>query len=506
MKKYPFNVPGIPSCSAFQNPLLSLGERDRGEEFNMKRSVLVSFISAAVLFAAVVLCGGQVDAQTTEESLRKELEELKKIVQEQQSRIEELTRKLDAAMKQAEERPAPVTVPPAEEEKKPEPLVGYKDGFFVKSEDGNFEAKLTQWFRAQYRSWSIGETRRDDTFSIPGARTRLDTNFLKKYRVYVDYDLATNRLFDGFVNVAFSPAFQLQMGQYKEPFGLEEAISCPTLECLYKSLLGNLVPGRDMGLMLHGKFFEGDILRYQVGIFNGVPFRREADSNRDKDFAGRLILRPFGASANETVKDLQFAASLTAGNQDLSIAGAGFSDEAGSRFFQYATGVRAYDDRARWGVGVAWPIGPCMLRSEYVTTDMGLRRSTGTMWLDEEVEMDAWYLQASWIVTGETKKIGKLLEPERPFDPSEGHWGCLELVARYSELNLDDDIFDGGYAAAGLWPGDTTGVTFGLNWGIMKQLRLSLNYVHTRYEEDIIIEGEPVTDEDAVLFGVQVVY
>jgi phosphate-selective porin OprO/OprP len=119
--------------------------------------------------------------------------------------------------------------------------------------------------------------------------------------------------------------------------------------------------------------------------------------------------------------------------------------------------------------------------------------------------MDAWSVQGSWIITGE-QKLMKLLEPATPVDPTAGCWGCLELVARYSELDLDNDIFTGGYAAAGMWPGDTECTTIGLNWGLAKQIKLSLNYVHSEFEEEITIDGDPEDSEDAVLFGVQVVY
>ncbi len=472
----------------------------------MKKNLLAGLASTAVVFAALIIFGRQASAQTQEESLRKELEDLKKVVQGQQAQIEALTHKLDEIVKQAPPQQPTAGAPGAEEGKKLEPTAGYKDGFFIKSEDGNFEVRLNEWLRTQYRSWSVGDTRRDDTFAIPEAETSLHATLFKKYTLRVNYDLATSRLLDGFLNIAFSPAVQVQMGRFKEPFSLEEMTSGSMLECIRRSLPNNLTPRRDMGLMVFGKLFKGDILSYQAGIFNGDPNNtRDIDSNNDKDFAARLVLRPFGAAENEYVKNMQFGVAFTEGKQDMTIGGTRFTNEAGATFFQYLAGVRAYGDRSRFGAEFGWPIGSFLFRGEYITTDHELRRTVGGVWQDETVDMDGWYFQASWILTGE-RKLMKLLEPEKLFDPGEGCWGCVELVARYSEISLDDDVFTGGYAAAGLWPGNSSGTTIGLNWGLTKQIRLSLDYIHNEYEEDITIEGEPEDDEDAILFCVQVVY
>jgi phosphate-selective porin OprO/OprP len=460
-----------------------------------------------VAAALIVLAGlGRVSAQAAEDPMQQELEEVKKLVREQQARIDELSKRLEALSAAAQPaKPSEAPVLAKEVEKKAEPLVGYKDGFFIKSDDGNMELKLNGWLRTQYRSWSAGQTRRDDTFAVTQGWTTLTANLYKKHTALLNYDAATSRLIDAWYNLNLSPAFQVRMGRFKEPIGLENMTSTSALECLSSSLLSNLVPDRDMGLMLHGKFFDGDILSYQAGIFNGDPITRKNDSNSDKDVAARVVLRPFGASEDTSFKNMQFGVSFTEGNQDQAIAGNTFADESSAPFFTWGTGVRAYGDRSRLGFEFGWPIGPCLFKSEWISTDWDLRRSLGPTWLDEDVKMDAWSVQGSWIVTGE-QKLMKLLEPEKVIDPSEGNWGCLELVARYSELDLDNDIFTGGYAAAGMWPGDTKCMTIGLNWGLAKQIKLSLNYVHSEFDEDVTIEGRPEDDEDAILFGVQVVY
>ena len=72
------------------------------------------------------------------------------------------------------------------------------------------------------------------------------------------------------------------------------------------------------------------------------------------------------------------------------------------------------------------------------------------------------------------------ITPKHPFDPHQGQWGALQLVARYAELDIDDDAFpvfanpDTSASRAQAW-------SAGLNWFLNKNIRLNASYSHTTF-------------------------
>lgn len=99
-------------------------------------------------------------------------------------------------------------------------------------------------------------------------------------------------------------------------------------------------------------------------------------------------------------------------------------------------------------------------------------------------QFHGWYLQGSWVVTGETRpwRIAKggygAPAPARAL--AAGGMGAFELGARYSELNLDHDA---GPALTPIGPDAIRGgrqriVTVGLNWYPGDPLRFLLDYQH----------------------------
>ncbi len=60
-------------------------------------------------------------------------------------------------------------------------------------------------------------------------------------------------------------------------------------------------------------------------------------------------------------------------------------------------------------------------------------------------DFDGWYVEGGWSLTGEARKYNTQtaafdgVTPRVNFDPTTGHWGAFELVARYSTLDLNYD-------------------------------------------------------------------
>jgi phosphate-selective porin OprO/OprP len=104
------------------------------------------------------------------------------------------------------------------------------------------------------------------------------------------------------------------------------------------------------------------------------------------------------------------------------------------------------------------------------------------------VSLDGWFVQAGYLLTGETTRDRTNLQPLRPFDLREGRFGpgAWELTARYSQLNLDPRVFTDGFADPNLWTNHAKLIDAGANWYLNQFVKVYLDWEHA-------IFGSPVS-------------
>ncbi|MDB5734048.1 MAG: porin [Alphaproteobacteria bacterium] len=99
-----------------------------------------------------------------------------------------------------------------------------------------------------------------------------------------------------------------------------------------------------------------------------------------------------------------------------------------------------------------------------------------------------WAVEGSWILTGETKaysasalnnEVGGFQGPipSRPFSLSGGSWGAWELVARYTDTNLNwnsGQLAIAGTQLAGVLGGEERIAALGVNWYLNRNIRIML--------------------------------
>jgi phosphate-selective porin OprO/OprP len=114
----------------------------------------------------------------------------------------------------------------------------------------------------------------------------------------------------------------------------------------------------------------------------------------------------------------------------------------------------------------------------------GIERTAATAGLPDPT-FDGYYVQGSWIITGETRRYDAAsgaFQAPRPFIPftSNGGIGAWEVGLRYSHMDLDfHSGLDGTAATADAIRGGTQDVlTFGVNWYINSNVKLMLNWLH----------------------------
>jgi phosphate-selective porin OprO/OprP len=97
---------------------------------------------------------------------------------------------------------------------------------------------------------------------------------------------------------------------------------------------------------------------------------------------------------------------------------------------------------------------------------------------------DGWYLEGTWVLTGEAKGYNTQNaaftppKPRVPFSLEGGGWGAWELAARYSDTNLNDNPGVAGFPAplGGLRGGDQQIFTTGINWYPNSTLRFAFDW------------------------------
>lgn len=123
------------------------------------------------------------------------------------------------------------------------------------------------------------------------------------------------------------------------------------------------------------------------------------------------------------------------------------------------------------------------------------RLNSGTLAGDTPV-FHGWYLEGSWILTGETKsytvsstnnEVGGFGAPKvaNPFSLSGDSWGAFELTFRYTNTNLNWNATTAATATnqAGINGGKERDILFGLNWYLNNNVKLQVNDIITNIDK-----------------------
>jgi phosphate-selective porin OprO/OprP len=377
-------------------------------------------------------------------------------------------------------------------------LAGFKDWTpYIKSADGQHKIELHGRVNFDVRAYendaraldskrSNQDPNRSDLLTrmlVRRARLGVDATFFK----YLDMKLegefsevgsASNadskfQLTDGYAELNYWPEFRVRGGQFKVPFSFEELTSSRVIDFVERSVVNNLVPARDVGAMFHGSLFDGT-LEYAAGIFNGNG-QNNAETNDSKEYAGRLLVRPFKQTDIPFLQKLHLAGDMTYGDQDKGQSLRGRTDGR----FEFFPRVPTSGDRVRYGFEAVHAYGPVGLYGEYVKTAEE-RKGLGSGGSDlADVDGRGWYVGGTWLVTGEEKIHGKAPKVKKNFDPRTGGLGALELVARFAQLDFDsDDPLPS--------PGENgvDALTVGFNWYLTPNARLMFNWGQNWFDND----------------------
>ncbi|HTL57829.1 MAG TPA: porin [Candidatus Limnocylindrales bacterium] len=472
---------------------------------------------AGFLILGVAGSGLHADDASTEQlikQLQKRIEELELKVQalegtnkptvstkdgQSKERMEELEQKVKVL-----ERNRELDQEAAEAKAKEAPKITVGDqGFSLASANGNFALQLKGVLQVDSRTYFNDHgTVGNDGFILRRVRPVLQGTVFRDFDfLFVpDFGTANNggnggnaptpQIQDAYLNYRYNNALQIQGGKFKAPIGLEQLQADRDVNFNERALPTDLVANRDLGFELHGDLFKG-VASYAAGIFNGAGDARNSSLSAYQDnkaFEGRLFFQPFKTTSLSALQGfgLGVAGSYQKdqGTNTLSLpSNNGYATVGQQLFFAYnPTNRSVLADGEHWRLSPQgyYYYGPFGLLGEYVISDQKVSLAGAGLKTSAFLEHTAWQVAGSWVMTGEDATYGSVV-PRRAFDPRNGGWGAWQLVARYSELNIDDATFPlfsnplTSAHAAKEW-------SVGLNWYLNRNIKVSTSFSHTDFQ------------------------
>ena len=271
---------------------------------------------------------------------------------------------------------------------------------------------------------------------------------------------------DAFVNYRGMRRLQIQAGQFKLPFGLEETTSRTALDFISRSLVSDrLAPGRDLGLMLHGRLARKSV-GYEAGLFGHDGDNARPNGGRrvfgGRTFAGRLTVEPFRRSKS-VLSDMELGVAATRSSLPQGFPGIRGKSVLGVSFFPSDLWVKG--SRLRTGLQARWRPGPFSVASELIRLSDDRRGQS-----QENTDLSpflahGWYVSGTWVVAG-ASRASKVAEPSRPL--FHGGFGSIQLAMRLERLALGSasglELPSTSPRAESVLGNRDTATTLGLTW------------------------------------------
>lgn len=288
------------------------------------------------------------------------------------------------------------------------------------------------------------------------------------YMLQLDFAGGNTALRDAYIGLTDLPFGKLRMGQFKEPFSLEELTSSNYMTFVERALPNAFAPSRNVGFMLHDVALDSR-MTWAAGLFRDTD-----DTGFDMDdggynLTGRLTGLPWYKNKGQSLLHLGAAYSYRNPDETLRYR-ARPETPMTDRFVD--TGAVAADRANLLGLEAAWVAGPVSLQTEYVRANAD---RTGV----SDVDFSAYYAQASYFLTGERRPYSTssgtfgLVKPKRNFRFGGGP-GAWELKARYSTIDLNDKDIRGG---------ELDNLSAGVNWYLNPNMRIMWDYIRTDVDD-----------------------
>ena len=379
------------------------------------------------------------------------------------------------------------------------PVVGFQDGFFVQSANGDNRLVFGMLTQIDGRFSLDDPAPFVDTFTIRKARPTFTGRVAKyfDFKLMPDFGNGTAVVQDAYFDVRFSPAFRVRVGKDKVPVGYEYLIGDAYLLFPERSLASSLVPARDIGVQVQGDLARNRV-SYAGGVVNGAPdnttVATDIDANNGKDLVGRVVVQPFKREKDPgPLNGFGFQIGGSSGKETGALPS--FKTSAQQTYFSYASTATSNGTRTRVTPAVFLYYKSFGGFAEYVRSTQAVAKGTTLT----DVANRAWDVNASLLLTGEAS-TDRIVRPASPFDPQHGRWGAVQLLVRYSVLTVDPAAFDAGLAAANASQ-QAKQFSVGADWFPAAYVKYYLLYERTAFDNTAARPNEHV-----VVFRAQVAF
>lgn len=399
-------------------------------------------------------------------------------------------------------------------------------GFSIKNAKGDYELQFHSLIQADARFYngdSLGGTpgRLSDNFLLRRVEPTLSGSLGKYVGFLVTPEFGGNSpaLLDFWGELRFDPAANVRAGRFKEPVGLENLQSSGALTFIERGLPTDLVPGRDIGLQVHGQLLS-QTLSYAVGYFNGAADGGDAtppDTDNRHDLAARLFAEPFknnpgivqnlGVGIAGTIGSVAGTAGSGAGTAANSAAiVSGYKTVGQNTFFSYRGATVAEGTRSHLSPQAYWYYNNYGVLAEYVISRQRLVNGANA----GSIKNQAYEVTASYVITGEDTGY-KGVKPQSPFRLGADGWGAFEVAARTGGINIDSRAFAGAGTSsfADITSSAQVAREYGVafNWYLNNNAKVAVNYEETRFDGGATAaQGGNRQNERAILARLQVAF
>ena len=312
-----------------------------------------------------------------------------------------------------------------------ETTVSTKGGLKVQS--GEYSFQFGGRIMYDYNKAELNGVTDEDDFDLRRGRVYASGNVSENWSFKSQFNIDGSGVEDLYIRYSgWGDAANVTIGNQNMPFGLELLESSKDISVLERSAITErYAVGRAEGVQLHGKLNSKST--YGIGVFG--------DDTADSEI---------GFAARYTYAPVLTETSVV----HLGIAYKDISDDSAIGFEAAASS------------------GPFHIQAEYVDGEEG------------STDVDGFYVQAGYILTGETRPYkGGVFKRVTPG----GNKGAWEVVARYEDG-------DGNHSDVELGTTDASAYTLGLNYYPHKNVRIGVNYT----------DGESnVSDDDGSEFRVR---
>lgn len=381
----------------------------------------------------------------------------------------------------------------------------FDDGFWLQTREKDlFSMHIGTLLQADYRYFNYDRDKDPDKnkFDIRRARLILNGHLLRHFYYFFQYEFqgaGSRRLLDAYVDTRILPYITFRVGQFKEPFSLEQYTRDQNLPFAERSMGFYLTPRRDVGLMAHNATLWDERIYYGIGIFNGDGVDDSTGGNVDSpEFTGRLVLAPFRNRGMSILEGLHIGGSFSYASVDRNNVSIAVETTGLTTLFNVASSakfniIREAKSRTRYGAELAWSYGPLLLWGEYSNLQFSDVQTSSSQF---DINIKDYYGSLLWMITGEKPEVKMgVIQPIRPLrNLWQGGWGAVGLAFRYDSFDAGDDVYK-YLINKGDSVREATAYTIALNWYLNPYIKLLIDATRTEFDSPLLIDRDPLTGE-----------